>query len=54
MIAGVRARELIIVNGDRALGSGPPPARFVVVERVVVQERSANRAPRTADAFWRI
>jgi len=33
MSAGVRARELAFVNGDRALGSGLPPARFVVVER---------------------
>ena len=37
MSAGVRARELAFVNGDREFA-----ARFVVVERVVVQERSAN------------
>ena len=33
----VRAREMIIVNGDREFA-----ARFVIVERTVIQERSAN------------
>ena len=37
MSAGVRARELPFMNGDR-----PFAARFVMVERVVIQERSAN------------
>jgi hypothetical protein len=36
--AGVRAREMIIVNRDREFA-----ARFVIVERTVIQERSANR-----------
>ena len=37
MSAGARAREMIIVNGDREFA-----ARFVIDERTVIQERSAN------------
>ena len=37
MSAGVRAREMIIVNGNREFA-----ARRVIVERTVIQERSAN------------
>jgi hypothetical protein len=37
MSAGVRAREMAFVNGDREFA-----ARFVIHERTVNQERSAN------------
>ena len=37
MSVGVRARELAFMNGDREFA-----ARFVMVERVVIQERRAN------------
>jgi len=38
MSAGVRARELAFVNGDREIA-----ARSVIVERTVIQERGANQ-----------
>jgi len=38
MSAGVRARELAFVNGNREF-----VARFVIVERRVIQERRANQ-----------
>jgi len=38
MSAGVRARGMIIVNGDREFA-----ARFVVAERRVIRERSAKQ-----------
>ena len=38
MSAGVRECQMIIVKGDRDLS-----ARFVTVERTVIQERSANQ-----------